>query len=110
MGDVVRANILAAQRKEKFVGEAFNVASGEVHTNNQILEKFLHKFPDADTTTTPWRAGDVMHTQASISAAEKRLRLCGKDKPRGRSLFNMGVVGAERWDINLVNVHGEEIV
>ena len=73
VGDVVKANMLAAARKERFTGEAYNVASGEVYTNNEILEKFLHRFPSIDTTSTPWRPGDVMHTQASTHAAQNAL-------------------------------------
>ena len=73
VGDVVAANILAAGREEPFRGEAYNVASGEVHTNNEILEMFLNKFSNVTVESAPWRLGDVMHTQASTTAATDAL-------------------------------------
>ena len=50
-----------------------NVASGEVHTNNEILEMFKEQFPWVEITNAPRRPGDVMHTEADVTRAEKEL-------------------------------------
>ena len=38
---------------------------------NQILEFFREKFPNIEVVDAPWRPGDVMHTQADITKAQK---------------------------------------
>ena len=73
VGDVVKANILAANHGGTWKGEAYNVASGEVHTNNEILEMFKEQFPWVEITNAPRRPGDVMHTEADVTRAEKEL-------------------------------------
>jgi len=71
--DVVEANLLAL-KEECVPGEVFNIASGEATTINQLAEtlvgiasgnvEFVHKNP---------RVGDIRHSYADISKAEKRL-------------------------------------
>lgn len=73
VGDVVRANILAANRAEGFVGQVYNIGTGKRHTNNQILELFKNKFPSIEIVSAPARPGDVRHTQADISLARSEL-------------------------------------
>ena len=68
--DVVEANILASSATDKFNGEYFNIATGERHTNNEILQYFQEQFPNAVVRHAPARPGDVMHTQADINKAE----------------------------------------
>ena len=65
--NVVSANILAANHKEKLAGKCFNVACGDRISNNEILDHFLKKYPDIVVNEAPFRQGDVMHTQADIS-------------------------------------------
>jgi len=65
--NVVSANILAMRAKQSFVGETFNVACGDKTSNNQILEYFEKRFGALSIRQEPFRAGDVMHTQADIS-------------------------------------------
>jgi nucleoside-diphosphate-sugar epimerase len=65
--------VLAARAKGPFKGERFNVACGERTSNNQILEYFKKRFPNIKVNNAPWRAGDVMHTLADISATEKAI-------------------------------------
>ena len=71
--NVVHANILAATSNRKFKGEKYNVACGDRTTNNEILEFLREKFPNVTVTHAPWRAGDVMHTQADISKISEDL-------------------------------------
>ena len=71
--DVVEANLLAL-KEECVPGEVFNIASGEATTINQLAEtldgiasgnvEFVHNNP---------RVGDIKHSYADISKAEKRL-------------------------------------
>ena len=68
--NVVSANILAAEREEPFKGDYFNVACGDRTTNKEILEYFKLRF-NVDVVDAPWRPGDVMHTQADVSKAER---------------------------------------
>ena len=69
--NVVDVNIRAANYEGTLRGEAFNVACGDRTSNNQILAKFEEKFGDLDVNQAPFRAGDVMHTQADISETER---------------------------------------
>ena len=73
VGDVVRANILAATREERFNGECINIGSGERHTNNKILSLFKKRFPSIEVVNAPPRPGDVKHTLADISLARDLL-------------------------------------
>jgi len=71
--DVVRANILAAQ-KDKLEGEVVNIASGESHSIldlANLLGKIVNK--NIKYTFFPQRSGDVFKTLADISKAEKLL-------------------------------------
>lgn len=67
--NVVEANILAARYKDRFTGEAFNVACDDQVSNNAILSEFMTRFPDISIKNAPFRVGDVMHTRASIDRA-----------------------------------------
>jgi UDP-glucose 4-epimerase len=67
--NVVEANILVANSSKKFNGKCYNVACGDRTTNNQILEYFKKNFDNVKIRNAPWRAGDVMHTQADIGSA-----------------------------------------
>jgi nucleoside-diphosphate-sugar epimerase len=62
-----------ANYEGKFAGDAFNAGTGIIITNNEILDWFRKKFPNAIINNAPWRPGDVMHTQASIAKAKKVL-------------------------------------
>jgi UDP-N-acetylglucosamine/UDP-N-acetylgalactosamine 4-epimerase len=69
--NVVDVNIRAANHEGTFRGEPFNVACGDRTSNNQILEAFQERFGDLDIDQSPFRPGDVMHTQADISETER---------------------------------------
>jgi nucleoside-diphosphate-sugar epimerase len=71
--NAVHANILAAESNKKFLGECYNVSCGDRTTNAEILEYLTDKFKHAIVVNAPWRAGDVMHTQADISKIKKDL-------------------------------------
>ena len=66
--DVARANILAARTRG--LSGAFNVASGEALTINQLVE-LMRQASGTDVTVEygPPRKGDVRHSRADISAA-----------------------------------------
>ena len=91
VGDVVAANILAANHTDKWVGEAFNIASGEIHTNNEILDIFREKFPGIEVNTAPTRPGDVMRTEASITKSSDTLGYTPK------VLFSTGLEMTWKW-------------
>ena len=65
--NVVDANILAANKTQRFMGNCYNVACGDRTSNREILDYFKEKFPHAIVEDAPWRPGDVMHTQADIT-------------------------------------------
>ncbi len=69
--NVVHANLLAA-RAEKTQGEVVNIACGERITINAIM-KLINEIlgKDVQSNYEPQRAGDVKHSLADISLAEK---------------------------------------
>jgi len=70
VGDVVRANILAALKYGKFQGESINVGTGKRFSNNYILNLFKKEFGRKEgfsIVLAPARVGDVRDTQADIS-------------------------------------------
>ena len=69
--NIVHANKLAATSDIEggFGGKRYNIACGDRTTNREILEYLTSKFDHAVVTHSPWRAGDVMHTQADITNA-----------------------------------------
>lgn len=72
--NVVDACVKATLLDGKLNGECFNVACGERTTNNEILEYLMKRYPEAKKVDAPWRAGDVMHTQADITKASETLK------------------------------------
>ncbi len=75
VGDVVKANILSAIRKERFKGQAINVATGGSISNNEIIKLFLDRFPGTAVVHAPPRPGDVKHTLADNSKMKELLGL-----------------------------------
>lgn len=71
--NVVDACIKAAEYPGTLGGDCFNVACGDRITNNEILHYLLQRYPKATKVDAPWRPGDVMHTQADVSKAERVL-------------------------------------
>ena len=69
--NVVDVNIRAANHEGVFRGEAFNVACGDRTSNNQILDAFEERCGKLNVNNAPFRAGDIMHTQADISETER---------------------------------------
>ena len=70
--NVVAANILAAERSGLLRGRCYNIACGDRITNREILD-YLNTNYDITVRDTPWRQGDVMHTQANIDRAIEEL-------------------------------------
>lgn len=71
--NVVDACIKAAQHREPLKGGCFNVACGDRTSNNEILHYLMQRYPKATKVDAPWRPGDVMHTLADVSKAERVL-------------------------------------
>lgn len=71
--NVVDACVKAAQHKDPLKGECFNVACGDRTSNNEILHYLMQRYPKALKVDAPWRPGDVMHTLADVSKAERVL-------------------------------------
>ena len=71
--DVATANILAANREQNFNGDTINIGTGKAYSNNEILGIFKNKFPGIEIVNAPARPGDVKHTLACTSKAEKEL-------------------------------------
>jgi nucleoside-diphosphate-sugar epimerase len=66
--NVVSANILAGLHDGLFKGESYNIACGDMTTNNEILDYFKNNYT-VEVKNAPWRPGDVMHTLADVSKA-----------------------------------------
>ena len=71
--NVADACVRAARHSEPLKASCFNVACGDRTTNNAILHHLLQRYPKATKVDAPWRPGDVMHTQADVSKAERVL-------------------------------------
>ena len=71
--NVVHANLLSMREMQTgkvFSGESVNVACGDRTSNNEILEYFNNKYNGLVVQNAPWRPGDVMHTQADLTATK----------------------------------------
>lgn len=73
--NVVNANIAAALHLGPLRGMPINIACGQSHTNNEILERLLARYPDARVERAPNRVGDVRMTQADITRMRNVLQL-----------------------------------
>lgn len=89
--NVVDALLLACTHPGKLESQRFNVACGERISNGEIFQKLRHYFPEAQRIDAPWRAGDVMHTQADISSINRVLGYV----PRVR--FDEGLEKTVEW-------------
>jgi UDP-glucose 4-epimerase len=71
--NVVEANVLAAKAPAA-AGKVYNVGSGHTISVNQLLQAICRRLDrDFDPEYLPPRAGDVLHSSADISAAERDL-------------------------------------
>lgn len=81
LANAIQANVLAATtREDTALGETFNVAVGERATLNELFgflrERLVRHFPaigDAKPEYADFRPGDVRHSLADISKAERLL-------------------------------------
>ena len=71
--NVVDACIRSCISDNDLKAATLNVACGDRTSNKEILQVLLQKFPEAKYHDAPWRAGDVMHTQADISKTHELL-------------------------------------
>jgi len=71
--NVVEACIRAGTRVQPLEAECINVACGDRTTNRDILTELAKRYPQAQIVVAPWRPGDVMHTQADVTKAQRML-------------------------------------
>jgi UDP-N-acetylglucosamine 4-epimerase len=97
----VQANILAATAQDEATNQVYNVAVGERTTLNQLFalirDKLAPRFPElmgAQPGYREFRTGDVRHSQADISKAQ---RLLGY-QPTHR--IGDGIVEAMEWYVS----------
>lgn len=69
--NTVDACIRSAEVNRVLKAEPMNVACGDRNSNKEILKYLLSRFPNARYHDSPWRPGDVMHTQADISRTKE---------------------------------------
>jgi nucleoside-diphosphate-sugar epimerase len=69
--NVVDACYKAATVAAAMKANPYNVACGDKTTNLEILQYLQKRYPDAEFHSSPWRPGDVMHTQADLSLSSK---------------------------------------
>ena len=73
--NAVQANLLACTAPSEFAnGRVFNVGTGKTHTLNDLFASLAEilQFPET-AKYGPTRPGDIMHSQADISRAEREL-------------------------------------
>lgn len=63
----------AAVYSSPLAADCFNVACGERTSNAEILKKLTERYPQSKWHPAPWRAGDVMHTQADLTHIGQKL-------------------------------------
>jgi UDP-N-acetylglucosamine 4-epimerase len=64
---------LSRDPSHTLLGARYNVACGKSVTNNEIIDYMMKRYPGATKIDSHWRAGDVMHTLASIESARSGL-------------------------------------
>jgi nucleoside-diphosphate-sugar epimerase len=103
VGDVVQANLLAADSTSDAWGQVFNIACGDRHSVNQLLAAVRTAVggePVAPLHEPP-RAGDVRESHAAIHAAE---RVLGYSPEYGFEEGLRRTAGwcREQWDLGLL--------
>ena len=73
VGDVARANRLAAETQHDLRGHAFNVGSGKSYANVEVLDMLKDRFPNLEVNHAPARAGDVRDTLADVNIVKQAL-------------------------------------
>lgn len=93
IGDVVQANLIAADSTPDAWGGVFNTAAGDRHSVNDLARAVLGSVdhPTAQPLHEPARAGDVRESHADVSAA---LRVLGYS-PEYR--FEDGIARTVAW-------------
>ena len=69
--NVVDACYKAATVVGTMKANPYNVACGDKTTNLEILQYLQKRYPDSVFHSSPWRPGDVMHTQADLTLSGK---------------------------------------
>lgn len=69
--NVTDACVRAAAHPGTLDAQRFNVACNQRTTNLEIFEALKKRYPHVVKYDSPWRAGDVMHTQADVTKAHR---------------------------------------
>lgn len=70
--NIVHANILAARSQKQFMGECYNIACNTRVSNNEVIAAMKERLGEkVRVKHAPERLGDVKHTLASFSKANK---------------------------------------
>ncbi|MDP9295944.1 MAG: SDR family oxidoreductase [Actinomycetota bacterium] len=93
VGDVVGANLAAADAPEAAWGRAFNVAYGDRHSVNELLSTIQELVPGKhpEPEREPPRPGDIRDSQADVSLAREILGY------EPRSSFSEGLRETVAW-------------
>ncbi len=94
VGDVVQANLLAADAPEEACGRVFNVAGNERHSVNELLARIRSLVPGVEQpepTHAPSRPGEIRDSQADVTAAKEVLGY------RPRWSFSEGLRRTVEW-------------
>lgn len=89
--NVVDANVAAALSRDKFAGVPINIAHGEEHSINYVLDMMNKRVGDIDVVRQPTRPGDVRRTYADVSRAQALLDWTPKVS------FDAGLDATFRW-------------
>jgi len=73
VGDVARANRLAAETQHDLRGHSFNVGSGKSYANVEVLDMFKDRFQNLEIAHAPARPGDVLDTLADVNIIKNAL-------------------------------------
>ncbi|WP_250474786.1 SDR family oxidoreductase [Caballeronia sp. GAFFF1] len=101
--NVVQVNILAAMAEREAKGQVYNVAVGDRTTLKQLYEELKRALARHGITSRrdpeygPFRAGDVRHSQADVSKAE---RLLGYGR---KVAFADGIERAMPWYVRFLS-------
>ncbi|NNE08199.1 MAG: NAD-dependent epimerase/dehydratase family protein, partial [Gemmatimonadetes bacterium] len=97
VGNVVQANLLAAER-EQAVGKIMNVACGGSYDLNYLLEKLQRAYDtNIKAVYEDPRTGDVKHSKADISLAREAL---GYEPATG---FEEGLKETAEWYLRKIS-------
>jgi UDP-glucose 4-epimerase len=89
--DVVRANMMAAESKIKFLADVVNIGTGKETSNNQILDIFKQHFKHIKISYAPKRLGDIDNMCADVQRAKDLLGF------ESKTALEAGLAATFKW-------------